>query len=174
MKILYFCLLAGIFIGCKENPSTELYVKSRTNVVKVKDKVKEVMTEEPFISTYSDVYLLNEHLIVKDWKGYDYLIHIFDKNTFEHVKSTGTTGQGPYEIANIGNVFIDENRNNFYVVDQGKLRLLSYNLDSLLTVDNYSFTIKADLTKNNYPSGCYYMTDTFTVPQKYVMVKTSD
>ena len=131
MKILYFCLLAGIFIGCKENPSTELYVKSRTNVVKVKDKVKEVMTEEPFISTYSDVYLLNEHLIVKDWKGYDYLIHIFDKNIFEHVKSAGTIGQGPHEISNIGNVFIDENRNNFYVVDQGKLRLLSYNLDYL-------------------------------------------
>lgn len=166
MKILYLCLLAGMFIGCKENSSTELYVKSRTNVVKVKDKIKEVMTEEPFISTYSDVYLLNEHLIVKDWKGYDNLIHIFDKNTFEHVKSTGTTGQGPYEIANIGNVFIDENRNNFYVVDQGKLRLLSYNLDSLLTVDNYSFTTKADLTKNNYPSSCYYIADTFSIAKQ--------
>ena len=31
-----------MFIGCKENSSTELYVKSRTNVVKVKDKVKDV------------------------------------------------------------------------------------------------------------------------------------
>ena len=60
-----------MFIGCKEKSATELYVKSRTNVVKVKDKVCEVMTEEPFISNYSDVYfyqydatkLLNNHLL---------------------------------------------------------------------------------------------------------------
>ena len=63
-----------MFIGCKEKSATELYVKSRTNVVKVKDKVCEVMTEEPFISNYSDVYLLDGCLIVKDWKGYDNLM----------------------------------------------------------------------------------------------------
>ena len=166
MKILYFCLLILMFIGCKEKSATELYVKSRTNVVKVKDKVCEVMTEEPFISNYSDVYLLDGYLIVKDLKGYDNLIHIFDKNTFEHVKSTGTTGQGPNEIANIGNIFIDEKCNNFYVVDQGRLRLLSYNLDSLLSVENYSFAIKADLKKSNYPSGCFYITDTFTIAKQ--------
>lgn len=166
MRTLFFCLLALTLIGCKEKSTTELYIKSRTNIIKVQDKIQEIMTEEPFISTYSDVYLLNDHLIVKDWKGYDYLIHLFDKNTFKHVKSTGTMGQGPNEIANIGNIFIDEKINKFYVVDQGKLRLLSYDLDSLLTMNDYSSTIKADLTKRNYPSSCYYITDTFSIAKQ--------
>ena len=87
-----------MFIGCKERPATELYVKSRTNVVKVKDKVCEVMTEEPFISNYSDVYLLDGYLIVKDWKGYDNLIHIFDKNTFEYVKRQERQGKVPMKL----------------------------------------------------------------------------
>ena len=163
MKTSFSILLVLLLVGCGSNNSTDIYVKSRDNVVKVQDKVVEILTEEPFISTYSDVHLLNDHLIVKDWKGYDYLIHIFDKNTFEHVKSTGTVGQGPNEIAYIGNIFTDEKKNNFYVVDQGKNRLLSYNLDSLLTVDYYRFTTKMTFTKSNYPSGCCYIADTFSI-----------
>lgn len=163
MKLLFFSLLIFIFWGCENNSETEIYLKSRDDIVKVQDKVVEILTEEPFVSSYSDVHLLNNHLIIKDWKGYDYLIHLFDKHTFKHVKSTGTIGQGPKEIANIGNIFLDENKNNFYVVDQGKLQLLSYNLDSLLSEKDYEFTIKASFTKKNYPSGCYYITDTFSI-----------
>lgn len=166
MKTSYLSLLVLLLLGCKNNSSTDIYVKSRNNIIKVQDKIVEVLTEEPFISTYSDVHLLNDHLIVKDWKGYDYLIHIFNKNTFEHVKSTGTIGQGPNEIANIGNIFTDKRKNNFYVVDQGKLQLLSYNMDSLLAMDDYRFTIKANITKKNYPSSCHYMTDTFSIAKQ--------
>ena len=163
MKTLYYILLALLLLGCSNNNPMDIYVKSRNNIIEVQDKVVEILTDEPFISTYSDVHLLNDHLIVKDWKGYDYLIHIFDKNTFEHVKSTGTIGQGPNEIAYIGNIFTDEKKNNFYVVDQGKFRLLSYNLDSLLTMDDYEFTTKKTFTKSNYPSSCCYITDTFSI-----------
>ena len=107
MKLLFFSLLIFIFWGCENNSETEIYLKSRDDIVKVQDKVVEILTEEPFVSSYSDVHLLNNHLIIKDWKGYDYLIHLLDKHTFKHVKSTGTIGQGPKEIANIGNIFLD-------------------------------------------------------------------
>lgn len=163
MKILYVISFIFILTGCAKSSSTDIYLNSRDNIIDVHNKVVEIMTEEPFISTYSDIHLLNNHLIVKDWKGYDYLIHLFDKNTFKHVKSTGTIGQGPNEISNIGNIFTDEKRNDFYVVDQGKQRLLSYNIDSLLSENNYNFTIKASFTKKNYPSSCYYITDTFSI-----------
>lgn len=141
MKILYVISFIFILTGCAKSSSTDIYLNSRDNIIDVHNKVVEIMTEEPFISTYSDIHLLNNHLIVKDWKGYDYLIHLFDKNTFKHVKSTGTIGQGPNEISNIGNIFTDEKRNDFYVVDQGKQRLLSYNIDSLLSENNYNFTL---------------------------------
>ena len=50
MRTLFFCLLALTLIGCKEKSTTELYIKSRTNIIKVQDKIQEIMTEEPFIS----------------------------------------------------------------------------------------------------------------------------
>ena len=166
MKTSCLSLLVFLLVGCDYSNSSDIHVKSRDNIIKVHDKVVEILTEEPFISTYSDVHLLNNHLIIKDWKGYDYLIHVFEKNTFAHVKSTGTIGQGPNEIANIGNIFLDEKKNNFYVVDQGKLQLLSYNLDSLLLMDDYNFTTRMRITKKAYPSGCYYITDTFSIAKQ--------
>ncbi len=166
MKFIPIYLFIFAFIGCQSYSPTEIHLDSRDNVIDVNSKIVEILTEEPFISSYSDVYLLNNCLIIKDWKGYDNLIHLFDKNTFKHLKSTGTIGQGPNEIANIGNIFIDERRNNFYVVDQGKLRLLSYNLDSLMSISDYNFTTKTYLKKTNYPSGCYFITDTFSIAKQ--------
>lgn len=166
MRITYCFFILMFLMGCKSDSPTDIYLKSRNNIINVQENVVEILTGEPYISMYSDIQILNKTLIIKDWKGHDFLIHLFDKNTFNHIKSTGTMGQGPNEIANIGNVFLDEKNNNFYVVDQGKMRLLSYNLDSLLAIDDYSFTIKADLTKKNYPSSCYYITDTFSIAKQ--------
>ena len=150
MKYIPIYLFIFAFIGCQSYSPTEIHLDSRDNVIDVNSKIVEILTEEPFISSYSDVYLLNNCLIIKDWKGYGNLIHLFDKNTFKHLKSTGTIGQGPNEIANIGNIFIDERRNNFYVVDQGKLRLLSYNLDSLMSISDYNFTTKTYLISTTH------------------------
>ena len=54
------------------------------------------------------------------------MIHLFDKNNFEHVVSTVT----------------DEKHGKFHVFDQGKRKLLSFDVDSLVAYPDYKFTIK--------------------------------
>jgi hypothetical protein len=93
----------------------------------------------------------------------DELIHIFDKNSFDHVISAIYRGQGPGEIANLGEIVIDEAHRRFYISDQGKQRIFSYALDSLLADPSYMPNLKMIMSRELFPSWYQYISDTLCI-----------
>lgn len=147
---------------CCSKPLSEKHFESH-KITNVQQFIEELPMEEVLISIYSELNIVNEFLLISDWRGYDKLIHLFDKNTFKHIVSTTETGQGPNEITHLGDVCTDEENGKFYVFDYGKQRLFSYSLDSLLADSDYKFSTKSRLDKMRYPTDMFYLSDTFSV-----------
>ena len=111
-KLLYLLLIAVCW-SCSQE-------------VDVRDKMKEFSTQDVLIGRISRTYLIDNYLIVTDYNSPDKLIHLFDKNTFEHLASSTYQGQGPDEITIIGHVGIDETNRRFFVSDHGILKIFAY------------------------------------------------
>lgn len=161
-KFLYVFIVLTLW-GCRHNSETEKYQDARNNVVDVHDKVKEIVIDDVLISIYSDLNLVDNYLVITDWKGGDKLIHLFDKNTFYHVVSSTSMGQGPGEIANLGKLFVNEKLREFYVFDLGKLNVLSYQLDSLIADSLYQPKVELQIDKKRFPFECVYINDTLCI-----------
>ena len=142
------CMVLLIISSCNnDNESkTEKVQKNRNNIVNVSDKIIDVKPE--IIFGNSALYILDDILIVlekfpKGEKG----IHLFNKNTFEYLTSTGIIGKGPGEIVVPGPIGIDFKSKVFWVPDAGKKLLFKFPLDSVLS--NPTFKPEID-KKMNY------------------------
>lgn len=108
MRILFLFFL--IFLcSCKDSP-TEKHIHSRENILDVKDLIVEIPMEEVLISQHGKMCLLDDYLIIKDNRSPDKLIHLFNKNNFQHIRSTTRIGQGPKEITNLVQIIPDEKK----------------------------------------------------------------
>jgi hypothetical protein len=164
MKLYVIPILACLlFAKCSDNNGTEKRQRSRNEVVDVKSKVKEIVMDDVLIGNWPRLYLSDKYLMISDYKSYDDQIYIFDKNTFQYLKSTAPLGQGPYEITNLGTITVDNKRNNIYVNDNSKYKVFSYNMDSLLSDAYYLPTIKATFRIEEIPNRYYYINDTLSI-----------
>ena len=162
MKNLYLLFFIFCIIGCtNKSNSTEKYQNKRDNIVNVHNDIKEIKIDNIEIGNNANLCLLSDYLIVGDYNSYDKLIHIFNKKTFRYLISVAPFGQGPYEISNLGNIVPDEQHKKFYAPDYGKLKIFSYDLDSVLhNGDSYCPTIKMSMEKREFPSEYIYVNDT--------------
>ena len=155
--------LMALICACSPQNEKEKHQSSRSNVTDVKKQIKEINTGDVLIGNYSRMYLSSQHLIIADSKAYDKAIHLFDKTDFHSVVSIGTIGQGPNEITNMGSICIDDVKNKLYVIDHGKQKILSYDVDSILTMpDTYIHQTKAKIKNNQFPSNPIYINDTLS------------
>lgn len=163
MKSSHLLTLFILFSCCNE-PPTEIFQTQRNETIDIQNKIKQWEINDPIISQHSNLYLMKNYIIITDWKAYDKQIHLFDKNNFQHITSTTKIGQGPKEITHINGIIPNERQGKFYAIDGGKRKLFSFDLDSLLTCSDYTFTTKADLLWD-YPANFTYIEDTFTIAQ---------
>ena len=78
MKYL-FLFLVLLSLDCKEQSPTDKCIDKRNNIEDVHDKVVEIPMEEVLISGFSNAYLIDDYLIIKDNRAPNKLIHLFDK-----------------------------------------------------------------------------------------------
>lgn len=107
--------------------------------------------------------MLNEYLLICDYHSFDKHIYILDKNNFKFITSTAPKGQGPGEIANMGQVVTDENHRRFYVNDHGKQKIFCYHLDSVLADPDYRPTTRMNMNEAEFPSEYHYINDTLCI-----------
>jgi hypothetical protein len=145
VNILTFLLLLFI-VGCKSNngSKTEIIQKHRDKIINVSDKIVDIKPEILFGNSL--LYIIDDILIVnevapKGEKG----IHLFNKNTFKYITSTGIIGKGPGEIIVPGRIGIDYKNRILWVPDHGKKVMFKFPLDSILKNNAYKPTIKIDL-----------------------------
>lgn len=166
MKFIYNVLFVAciLFNSCKNESPTEKHLKSRNNIVDVHSRIIEISMEDTPISSYANLYSMSNYILLKDHKSPEALIYIFDKTNFKCVANITPLGQGPQEIANIGDFILNEKNGEFYVFDHGKQKLLSFDLDSLINnPSTYKFRTKAEFEKQLYPDRCYYINDTLVI-----------
>lgn len=149
--------------GSCSSDSTEKHQKNRNHVIDVRSNIQEIAWQGEPIHAFSEVLALNECLLICDYHSFDKHIHIVDKNNFKFLASTAPKGQGPGEIANIGQVVTDENHRRFYVNDHGKQKIFRYDLDSVLAHPDYRPVPRMSMNEAEFPSGYHYIHDTLCI-----------
>ena len=168
----FLMMLMALVCACSPQGEKEKYQSSRSNVVEVKSQVKEIDTGDVLIGNNSRMYLSSKHLIIADHRAYDKAIHLFDKSDFRPIASVGAIGQGPREITNLGAICVDDIKNKLYVMDHGKQKIFSYDVDSVMTMpDTYVHQTKARIKSNQFPSNPIYINDTLSYGR--VIIPTS-
>lgn len=162
MKPNLLLMCSFLIWGCSHNLA-EKHQNKRDQVIDVHGRVKEIKTGNIFLNSYSDVYKLNKYIIVCEYNSYENQIYLFDRDNFNFVVSTAPVGQGPGEIANIGFIAIDEINHVFYVNDNGKQKIFSYPIDSILTNPNYIPETKMSMNEREFPRAYQYINDTFSI-----------
>lgn len=150
------CLaILGLLLCCcetKETKSASSYQQERDDVLDMEDALTPIKIN--VMIGHSWIYILDEYLIVCDHQSPDQGIHIFNKNTFEYITSTGKRGSGPGEIVRYGHVGIDEVNKKFYMSDYGKMSAFRFDLDSVLANPDYmpkkGFTLNSKLFPAEY------------------------
>lgn len=159
-----YILLAILLWGCNEPPKkTDKYQYKRDNIITIKNKIKEINIDNLLFSSACDVHIINDYLLIADYRASDHLINIFNKNTFKYMTSIGYLGQGPGEISNMGTIGIDNTHRKFNVTDYGKQKIFSYYLDSILTNPNYIPEEKLKIHEEKTLSQYKYINDTLCI-----------
>jgi hypothetical protein len=153
-------LLAAACWSCA-NTSTEKHLGKRDKIVDVRDKVVEIkMDDDVLISNHARFYPMDDYLMISDYQSRGKQIYVFDRNNFRYLTGTADKGEGPTEITSIGTVGVDEANRSFYVVDMGKDKLFSFELDSILANPQYRPKVKQNLNHAVFPLDLQYISDT--------------
>lgn len=152
-----------ICLGCSDHSSTEKYQKVRNNIINVHDNVKEIEIEDVLIGSYAHLFLLSDYMIISDIRSSDKLIHVFNKNNFNYITSTGCRGEGPNEITNMGFIGTDEIKRLLYVSDHGKQKIFCYNIDSVIMDSLYIPWVKMRMSEKLFPSEYQLISESFCI-----------
>ncbi len=168
--LLFFCIS---YWSCS-SPETEKYQYNRDNVIQVMDKIKEIEIDSVILNSSCSLYIIDDYLLIVDYKSYDYLISLFDKNKFHYITSTAYKGQGVGEIANIGYLGIDNAHRQFNVSDYGKQTVFCYNLDSVLINPSYIPSKKLNIYGDKALEQYKYINDTTCIGLIFEPISVSD
>ena len=155
-------VVVALLCACNPQDDIEKHQSSRSNIVNVKNLIQEIDTENSvLIGRNSRAFYTEDFLIIKDSEAWEGAIHLFDKKDFHHITSAGQKGEGPNELTNMGQVFADENRKKLYVTDYGKNKILSYDMDSIISMpETYRHQLKAKIKDTQFPNQIIYINDT--------------
>ena len=170
-KFIFWGVLFVSCWSCIQNAETVKKQKKRNHIIQVRDKVKEIEIENVVISNFAATYIINQYLIISDTKSPDKVIHLFDKNNFNYITSTGDKGLGPFEITRLIQMGINETERIFYASDHGKQQIYRFELDSVLVNPHYLPKIHVKMDKEIWPQNYLAVNDTlftgtFTLPVK--------
>ena len=163
----YFFLLFNLLwilltLSCEQHSESIKYYNAQSKIQNIKENIREIPIEDVAISNFGTPFILNNYIIISDYKSFDKLIHVFDNNTFAYLASVGDRGQGPSEIANMGSIIPDEANNSFYVFDHGHQLLYDYPIDSILSNPAYQPQKKTDINALEFPFMMQYVNDTLS------------
>ena len=156
--ILHFILLA-CFASCSRSTDTEKYQNHDSNIIDVRELVKEIVIDTPIIGGWARPFIVNDYLLISDHQSEDKLISIFNKRNYSYLMGVGDAGEGPDEITTIGVIVPDEVHHQFFVPDHGKLKILNYNLDSVFRNPFYKPTLKVNMQKKQFPDRFIFVND---------------
>ena len=171
---ILICLFALNIIGCNSNSDKqfEKHQKARDNIKNVSKNITDIKTD--FIISKPEYYIIKDILIIHDLrpegnKG----IHLYNKNTFEYITSTGIRGKGPGEITRPGFIGINEKDSILWVQDHGKLVMWKFHLDSILNNKKYKPTEKIALNNDFFIEEFDFLNDSLVLGRAIDVIDNS-
>ncbi|MCU0344998.1 MAG: TolB-like 6-bladed beta-propeller domain-containing protein [Ignavibacterium sp.] len=165
---LWTWLIILLTVSCSDN-KTEISDKHRDRIVSVEDKIIDIKPE--IIFGNSLLYIIDNVLIVQEMEPErQKSIHLFDKNTFSYITSTGFIGRGPGEVASMGRIGIDRKNRILWVQDHGNKVMWKFPMDSILHNQNFKPTIKLDLKYDSFIERFGFINDSIVIG-KAVQIK---
>lgn len=117
--------------GCKDNSSKDKFSKFPREL-----KPKPIHTGFTPHFKFAHLNIYDSLLIITETQTI-HTIHLYNKNTFEHVLSAGKKGRGPGEIKNSGPDMFDIKRGIVWTNDWGRFKISQWRLDSLINNKYY-------------------------------------
>jgi hypothetical protein len=158
-RIVYFVLFVFFASSCFRNSDVEKSQNHSTNIIDVKESVKEIIIDTPLIGGWARPFIVNDYLLISDSQSEEKLISIFDKNNFSYLMGVGDAGV----------IVPDEVHHRFFVPDYGKLKVLSYSVDSILKNPFYRPEVKGDMKELQFPDRFVYVNDTFCIARSIMV-----
>lgn len=174
---IVFLSICIFLVSCNKNKRADIYQEHRNNIVNVKALLQEIKINEDdvLIGNYSTTHILGQYLLIENFKSPDKLVSIFDKNDFKYLTSTGNRGEGPNEILNPGIMGTDDIHGKFYITDHSKLKIFSFDIDSVLEDPlHYTPIVKVNIDESNFPSEYEYINDTLCVGRCITPIGTNN
>lgn len=167
-------LLLLLIIGCKNNYNgkTEKFQNHRDKVINVSDKIIDIKPEILFGPC--ELHIIDDFLIVEEirpssGKG----IHLFNKNTFKYITSTGIIGKGPGELTRKGVIVFDSKNKDLWVSDYGKMVRWRFPLDSILSNEKFKPTEKMALGKDLFIERYAFLNDSIALGKAVRVLSSS-
>ena len=138
--ILLSLLIAYCFVSCKQYYDENTIVEFPENI---QLQGVHVGTENVILSPYR-MARLDSYLIITDPvpnKQTNCMIYLYCTEENRIVKNFGSFGDGPGELKDVSDFFVDEKKREIVVFDQIRKNFLHYNLDSLLLFETYKPTL---------------------------------
>lgn len=163
IKILT-CILIIFFSDCQNSNKThrEKHQNRRDNIINVKDEIKFVDTK--ILIGKPELYIVDSFLVINDYRPQeDKGIHLFNKNTFKYVTSTGVIGKGPGEITRPGFIGINQTNKTLWKVDHGKRVIWKFFLDSILNNKTYKPIEKVNMNESFFIEKFDFLNDSIVL-----------
>ena len=172
-KLVYFLALV-LCCSCLRNSETVKVQRNRRNIMQVRDKIKEIKIEDVLLHNFSNIYLIDMYLVIKDSYSFDKIIYLFDKNDFSYITSTGDRGPGPYELISPADIGFNATSRKLYVPDLGKYQFFFFDLDSVLADPNYIPKESLKSERGQIPRDFRYLNDTLSIGYFVLPVNIAD
>lgn len=130
-------ILVICFTGCSgDRSNTEKLQKKRNKIVNVHNDIVDIKTEVLFGKSL--LYVIDDYLVLLEVASKTpRCIHLFEKNTFRYVASSGLLGRGPGEITEPGNIGVDRHNRVLWVPDFGQKVIWKFPLDCILESEDF-------------------------------------
>ncbi len=165
MKVFYSLVLILLLTSCnKRDSNNDKYQHERNNIVDVsKQLIDTKLDTKLMFGAQTFLHIIRDYLIVCDHQNPEKGIHLFNKNTFEYITSTGLRGEGPGEIIRYGHIGIDNENGLFYVTDFGKMTAFKFVLDSVLINPDYMPSKSFSIIKDLFPATFAFVNDSILI-----------
>lgn len=139
-------IISSIAFGCnQENPDKvkEFNLKN-VNSISVDDRIVDINLN--FMLRFGKFNIMDNLLIFNDLTPTnDKGIHLFNRETFDYITSTGKLGRGPGEISGLGQSVINPCETFLWVDDLGQFIRWKFPIDSILNNNHFLPTVKINM-----------------------------
>lgn len=137
-KLCLVAVFSIILIACENVNKDRMVVfkESPNKTIIVKDQIVEIQTD--MLLGFGEFCIIDSFLVFNEYASKESKgIHLFNKNTFDYITSTGYLGRGPGEIIGLGSNGVSPDQSVLWVDDHGNQVRWKFPLDSILGNENF-------------------------------------